>query len=175
MTELTEDTATEAVRTVKLLTGPNGVTYYLGPKWGNMRGIICQRTDGVRTKCPDRLEGGFVDVRSATAAVEAYLASKGKARPEAGQAPVMDFREPDAAELGLPVPAAVYDELPVEPGEGVPATVNAGTGAADPDGETITQRALRERLSGQAVTTEPDAQLEEAAPAQKRRGPRAKQ
>jgi hypothetical protein len=190
-----DDEAYTATRSVKLTIGPNGVTYYLEPKYGHIRGIVCRRVDGVRIKCPDSLEGGYTDGRNALAAVDKYLASRGKAKPELRAAPVKDFslpeavnvhnepepekdpealkaeaealaatldaddeeltREPDAAELSLSVPQVDEDELEPEPE--VPTTINLSEGKPDPEGETVTQKALRERLAAEAAPAVPAA------------------
>lgn len=181
-----QDIATKQARTVQLQTGPNGITYYLEPVHGCLRGIVCRRADGTRVRAPDALDGTFTDVVNATKAVERFLANKGKARPSALEVPVREFStgtpllsqvtepkavEPDAAELGLSVPDEefeVLEESTPAATEGVADTLNLSKGAVDPEGETVTQRARRERLEAEAAAAEP-----EATPPKTARAPRA--
>lgn len=183
-----QDIATKQARTVQLLTGPNGITYYLEPVHGSLRGIVCRRADGTRVRAPDALDGTFTDVVNATKAVERFLANRGKARPGVVEVPIREFStgtpllsqvtepnavEPDAAELGLPVPDEEFEVLE----ESTPAaqqdegqTLNFSKGAVDPEGETVTQRARREALErAAAVATEPPA----VPSAKAKRAPRA--
>lgn len=163
-----QDIATKQARTVQLQTGPNGITYYLEPVHGCLRGIVCRRADGTRVRAPDALDGTFTDVVNATKAVERFLANKGKARPAALEVPIREFStgtpllnqvtapkdvEPDAAELGLSVPDEEFEVME----ESAPAvqvevadTLNLSKGAIDPDGETVTQRTRRERMEAAA-------------------------
>lgn len=156
---LDQDAATKAARTVKLATGSNGVDYLLEPKYGSLRGITCRRTDGVRLRCPEALEGGYTDVRSAQAAVEKFLDNKGKAKPGAPDIPVRSFamqpplmsqvipaaveEEPVVEVPSLGSPVAEEEELELDPE--VPSTVNLSQGKPDPEGETVTQRARRQK------------------------------
>lgn len=159
-----QDIATKQARTVQLQTGPNGITYYLEPVHGCLRGIVCRRADGTRVRAPDALDGTFTDVVNATKAVERFLANKGKARPSALEVPIREFStgtplltqvtEPKAVEqlreqeedefevLEESTPAAI---------EGGADTLNLSKGAVDPEGETVTKRARRERLEAEAA------------------------
>lgn len=172
-----QDTAAKDARTVPLRTGPNGVTYYLVPLYGSIREIECRRTDGVRIKRPDALGGGYLDVRSAEAAVDSYLATRGKAKPAAPSIPVREFTMAPSLldQLAHDEPQQedqvdeVEDELVPDPEPEVPAVINASTGDPDPEGETVTQRALRERLAKETASAAP------AEPPKQKRAPRSKQ
>lgn len=146
------DDAAKDARTVKLRTGPNGVSYLLVPKYGSIREIECRRTDGVRIQRPEVLSGGFTDVRSAEAAVDSYLTNRGKAKPTAPNIPVREFTMApslldqlvhDEPKQEAPVGDA-EDELVPDPEPEVPVVINASAGTPDPEGETVTQRARRE-------------------------------
>lgn len=169
MTEdiLSADAITEASRSVKLTTGPTGVTYYLEPKYGQLRGIVCRRTDGVVTKCPDSLNGAFTDARNALSAVNSYIQSRGKSRGVLAQT-VAQESEPKAEEQ--PVDEEVEELIQLD----TPAIINTSEGLNDPAGETVTQRALRERLAGLTITTEKDAVLPDEPEAPPKEAPKAR-
>lgn len=186
-----QDIATKQARTVQLQTGSNGITYYLEPHVGSLRRIVCRRADGTRVRAPDALDGTFTDVVNATKAVESFLTHKGKAKPVAPDIPVREFStgiplltqvvapkeqeaphaeedtgfagEPETEEEFQPV---AEDSPPVLVGDGT--TLNLSKWAVDPEGETVTQRARRERLEAEAATAEPAA-----TPPKTARAPRA--
>jgi hypothetical protein len=199
-----------ASRSVKLTTGPTGVTYYLEPKYGHIRGIVCRRVDGTRIKCPDSLEGGFTDGKNALRAVEAYISTRGKAVPAPVAAPVTDFNMPslvnrhpgaqvdvvaaaideslaiakdladnpiqldeEAAPPVLGAPQVDVDDEEIVEEEPVAPVINLSSGKPNPDGETVTQKALRERLEGGATKApEPEKPAPKPKP---KRTPRSKQ
>lgn len=175
---MTESEAAVASRSVRLTTGPTGVTYFLEPKYGHIRGIVCRRADGVRVKCPDSLEGGFTDGRNALAAVQAYIRGRGKAKQPGVNVPVREFHLPEPvnlrsvevieasedakqeaaailaeieAEQALQMPEQSFadeEEFEVEE-EPAPEVINLSEGKPDPEGETITQKARNKRLPKQ--------------------------
>lgn len=180
-----QDIATKQARTVQLQTGPNGITYYLEPVHGCLRGIVCRRADGTRVRAPDALDGTFTDVVNATKAVERFLANKGKARPAAMEVPIREFSTGTPLLSQVTAPRSEEDtgfaEEPEQEEEfevleeSAPAaqvemadTLNLSKGAVDPEGETVTQRARRERLEAEAAAAEPVA-----APPKTARAPRA--
>lgn len=188
-----QDIATKQARTVQLQTGPNGITYYLEPHVGSLRRIVCRRADGTRVRAPDALDGTFTDVVNATKAVESFLAHKGKAKPVAPDIPVREFsigtpllnqvvaaKEQDAqvpqteseseSETEEEFQPIAEDSTPALGGDGT--TLNLSKGAVDPEGETVTQRARRERLEAEAAAAEPVAVPPKTARAP--RAPRAK-
>lgn len=147
--EVGYDEAGVSTRSVELAVSSKGVTYRLEPKYGHIRGIVCYRTDGQRTTCPDRLEGGFTDQRAAEAAVRSYLEHRGGKQPvpNVAYADNFDGSKPvelsaeeqearaEAARLEL---ARIADELAKEPPlEGVETS----------EGETVTQAARRSRVA----------------------------
>lgn len=163
-----QDIATKQARTVQLLTGPNGITYYLEPVHGCLRGIVCRRADGTRVRAPDALDGTFTDVVNATKAVERFLANKGKARPSTLEVPIREFSTgtPLLAQVTAPrneedtgfaeepeqeEEFEVLEESTPAATEGATDTLNLSKGAVDPEGETVTQRARRERLEAEAA------------------------
>lgn len=184
-----QDIATKQARTVQLQTGPNGITYYLEPVHGCLRGIVCRRADGTRVRAPDALDGTFTDVVNATKAVERFLANRGKPRPSALEVPIREFstgtpllsqvteprNEEDtgfAEEPEQEEEFEVLEESTPAATEGVADTLNLSRGAVDPEGETVTQRARRERLEAEAAAAEPEATPPK--PARAPRAPRAK-
>lgn len=170
-------TAANSTRIVELAISSKGVKYFLAPKYGHVRGIVAVRADGVRIKCPDSLEGGFTDPRNATAAVLHYLQQQGKPRVAPLVAPVLDFRVANAFSVVNDCPIKPSNELEEEllavaqqlkdnpltldaatddweddlEEEALPqesdGVLNLSDGAPDPEGETVTQAALKKRLA----------------------------
>lgn len=162
------DKAAIKSRTVKLGTSSKGITYFLEAKYGALKGIVGRRADGKSVTIPPALEGSFTDERNARAAVETHLAGKPKQVPNV-ESGVMDFGDAEVGE---------FSEEVIEVND-VPAVLNVSEGKDAPDGETVTQRALRQRLAGETITAEPDAVIldeiveEVMAPTPVRRGRKA--
>lgn len=106
------DQAAVDVRRIQLATSSTGVTYYLEPKHGHMRGIVARRSDGKSVPVPECLEGAFTDPRNAAAKVETYLNYRGKKTPAAIQVPVMDFTTTSL--LGSNEPVREEPEMPAD-------------------------------------------------------------